>query len=160
MWSSCGAEGLRLRWLHFDPGEEGKLRSLLESYARAQNVKGGAGDQRASGAGSSSGKSSTKENVPTVPRWRHQTCRQAGRTESGDAAPPAELPGGNTTGTRRLVRPSATAITPFSDAAPASGESGRIGTRRVVRPSHQAMTPFADAGKPKSGPAPPSPSGK
>ena len=29
---SCGGDGLRLRWLHFDPGEEGKLKSLAPPF--------------------------------------------------------------------------------------------------------------------------------
>src|SRR5271154_6754257 len=29
---SCGNDGLRLRWLHFDRGEERKPKSLLEPY--------------------------------------------------------------------------------------------------------------------------------
>jgi hypothetical protein len=99
---SSGAQGLRLRWLHFDPGEESKLKSLLESYARA-------------------------------------------RVGPKSATSPSA--------TRRLVRPTASAITPFSEAPPStpppgSGESpssGRVGTRRIVRPSQQALTPFADA---------------
>lgn len=124
---SCGGEGLRLRWLHFDPGEEGKLRSLLESYARAR-------------AGAKS---------PTS----HSGTRRIVRPK-GDAPPAtSEVPAQSANATRRLVRPSASAITPFSDAGPApaaasgdsSASSSRVGTRRVVRPSQQAMTPFADA---------------
>lgn len=119
---SSGAEGLRLRWLHFDPGEEGKLRSLLEAYARAR-------------AGAKSSHSGTRRVV----------------RPKGDAPPAtSEMPTPGSS-TRRLVRPSASAITPFSDlgpspAAPAaeSSSSARIGTRRVVRPSQQALTPFAD----------------
>jgi hypothetical protein len=128
---SCGSEGLRLRWLHFDPGEEGKLKSLLESYARGQNVKAVGSEPSAQAPGSASG------------------GRRAIKPRSDGGADAAGVPpaGENVSGTRRLVRPSATAITPFSDAAPASGESNRIGTRRVLRPSQQAMTPFADASK-------------
>ena len=33
---TSGDKGLQLRWLHFDPGEEAKLKSLLEGYARAR----------------------------------------------------------------------------------------------------------------------------
>jgi hypothetical protein len=127
---TCGDEGLRLRWLHFDPGEEGKLKSLLESYARARM-----------GAKSPTSHSGTRRIV----------------RPKGDAPPAmSEMPAAAASSTRRLVRPSASAITPFSDApgpAPASSApsgadaaaSARIGTRRVVRPSQQAMTPFADA---------------
>ncbi len=120
---SSGNDGLRLKWLHFDPGEEGKLKSLLEAYARA---RGGA-------------KSPTS----------HSGTRRVVRPK-GDA-PPATSEVPSASSTRRLVRPSASAITPFSDIGPApaasAGEgssSARIGTRRVVRPSQQAMTPFAE----------------
>lgn len=123
---SSGADGLRLRWLHFDPGEEGKLKSLLEAYARAR-------------AGSQS---------PTS----HSGTRRVVRPK-GDAPPAtSEMPTAPASSTRRLVRPSASAITPFSDLGPAptapagdAASSARIGTRRVVRPSQQALTPFADA---------------
>jgi hypothetical protein len=124
---TCGNEGLRLRWLHFDPGEEGKLKSLLESYARARM-----------GAKSPTSHSGTRRVV----------------RPKGDAPPAtSEMPAAVASSTRRLVRPSASAITPFSDApgpAPAApsgadaASSARIGTRRVVRPSQQALTPFAD----------------
>jgi hypothetical protein len=132
---SCGGEGLRLRWLHFDPGEEGKLKSLLESYARGQNVKG-VGAEPSAPAAATSGRRAIKP-----------------RGDAGPDTPPAPPASENVSGTRRLVRPSATAITPFSDAPPASGESNRIGTRRVLRPSQQAMTPFAEATKPPTVPA-------
>ena len=130
---SSGAKGLSLRWLHFDPGEEGKLKSLLEAYARAR----------------SGGQSSTS----------HSGTRRVVRPK-GDAPPAtSEVPAAPVPSTRRLVRPSASAITPFSDIGPApaasAGSSGttsessvsaaRVGTRRVVRPSQQAMTPFAEA---------------
>lgn len=123
---SSGADGLRLRWLHFDPGEEGKLKSLLEAYARAR-------------AGSQS---------PTS----HSGTRRVVRPK-GDAPPAtSEMPTAPASSTRRLVRPSASAITPFSDLGPAptapagdAASSARVGTRRVVRPSQQALTPFADA---------------
>lgn len=124
---SSGNDGLRLRWLHFDPGEEGKLKSLLESYARAR-------------AGAK---------TPTS----HSGTRRIVRPK-GDAPPATSEAPGNVSGTgRRLVRPSASAITPFSDVAPSApaqgsseaASSARVGTRRVVRPSQQAMTPFADA---------------
>lgn len=128
---SSGAQGLSLRWLHFDPGEEGKLKSLLEAYARAR----------------SGGQSS------------HSGTRRVVRPK-GDAPPAtSEMPVAPATSTRRLVRPSASAITPFSDIGPApaasagstgstgeaSASSARVGTRRIVRPSQQALTPFADA---------------
>jgi hypothetical protein len=144
---SCGPEGLRLRWLHFDPGEEGKLRSLLETYARNQGALAGP----AGPAGQAS--KNVKEGAPAVPGGGTRRVVKP-RTESGDSAPVTEMPGSTAgSGTRRLVRPSATAITPFSDASPmAAGEAGRIGTRRVVRPSQQALTPFADV--PKSPTAP------
>ena len=32
---SSGQEGLRLRWVFFDPGDEGRLRSLIEDYPRS-----------------------------------------------------------------------------------------------------------------------------
>lgn len=120
-----GSAGLRLRWLHFDPGEEGKLKSLLEAYARA----------RAGGQASTS----------------HSGTRRVVRPK-GDAPPAtSEMPAAPASSTRRLVRPSASAITPFSDLGPApaaptgdAASSARIGTRRVVRPSQQALTPFAD----------------
>ncbi len=130
---SSGAKGLSLRWLHFDPGEEGKLKSLLEAYARVR-----------SGGQSSNSHSGTRRVV----------------RPKGDAPPAtSELPAAPVASTRRLVRPSASAITPFSDIGPApaasAGSSGttsessasaaRVGTRRVVRPSQQAMTPFAEA---------------
>lgn len=123
---SSGAEGLRLRWLHFDPGEEGKLRSLLEAYARAR-----------AGAKSSTSHSGTRRIV----------------RPKGDAPPAtSEVPPAPATSTRRLVRPSVSAITPFSDPGPApaasaaeSSLSARVGTRRVVRPSQQALTPFTEA---------------
>ena len=138
----CSSEGMRLRWLHFDPGEEGKLKGVLETYAK--NL-----------AGKPSSGTSTRRVV----------------RPSGSGASAAELPGGGAaSATRRLVRPSASAITPFSDTPPVSSPSakggssvsapaansapanspavgdsstsGRVGTRRVVRPSQQAMTPF------------------
>ncbi len=121
---TSGNEGLRLRWLHFDPGEESKLKSLLEAYARAR-----------AGAQSSTSHSGTRRVV----------------RPKGDAPPAtSEMPAVPASSTRRLVRPSASAITPFSDlgppaAAAESSSSARIGTRRVVRPSQQALTPFADA---------------
>lgn len=129
---SSGAEGLRLRWLHFDPGEESKLRSLLEAYARA----------RAGAKSSSSSKSSTSQSG----------TRRVVRPK-GDAPPAtSDVPQPPASSTRRLVRPSASAITPFSDLGPApaapaadSSSSARVGTRRVVRPSQQALTPFAEA---------------
>ncbi len=139
---SSGSDGLRLRWLHFDPGEESKLKSLLESYARGQNVKGVSSEPPAQGSANPGSVSGGRRAIK--PR--------------GEAAPPESPPappaGDNVSGTRRLVRPSATAITPFSDAPPASGESGRIGTRRVLRPSQKAMTPFADASGAASAPTP------
>jgi hypothetical protein len=128
---SADQEGLRLRWLHFDPGEEAKLKSLIESYSKQVS---------AGGAKAPSATSGTRRVVKP----------------KGDA-PPAETPGApgapGASGTRRLVRPSSTAITPFSDAPPAvpssppadPGGSSRVGTRRVLRPSQQALTPFADA---------------
>jgi AcrR family transcriptional regulator len=121
---TSGNEGLRLRWLHFDPGEEGKLKSLLEAYARAR-----------AGAHSSTSHSGTRRVV----------------RPKGDAPPAtSEMPAVPASSTRRLVRPSASAITPFSDLGPPapaaeSSSSARVGTRRVVRPSQQALTPFADA---------------
>jgi hypothetical protein len=129
---SSGNDGLRLKWLHFDPGEEGKLKSLLEAYARAR-------------AGAKS---------PTS----HSGTRRIVRPK-GDAPPAtSEVPSPPASSTRRLVRPSASAITPFSDIGPApsapsapaasagdAASSARVGTRRVVRPSQQAMTPFAEA---------------
>jgi hypothetical protein len=145
---SSGNDGLRLRWLHFDPGEEGKLKSLLESYARAQNVKGVGAEAPASGSGAPGGASGTSGGRRAIKP----------RGEAGPDAPAAPA-GENVSGTRRLVRPSATAITPFSDTPPASGESARIGTRRVLRPSQKAMTPFSDAPNAPAGPlpAPPKP---
>jgi hypothetical protein len=136
---SCKDEGMRLRWLHFDPGEEGKLRTLLENYAKSL-------------AGKPTSGSSTR------------------RVVRPKDLPDTQLPaaGGNT-GTRRLVRPSSSAITPFSDmmgmpsgAAATEQNSGpksvvkheqknehkedsqRVGTRRVLRPSQQPMTPFSE----------------
>lgn len=128
---TSGEKGLQLRWLHFDPGEEAKLKNLLEGYARAR----------------------MGSKAPTS----HSGTRRVVRPK-GDAPPTtAEMPAAVQGSTRRLVRPSASAITPFSDMAPAPAQaekpaeksesaasSARIGTRRVVRPSQQALTPFAD----------------
>jgi len=129
---TSGDGGLRLRWLHFDPGEEGKLKSLLESYARAR----------------------VGPKSPAAPTHSGGGTRRIVRP-TGDAPPAtSEAPAAPANPTRRLVRPSASAITPFSDApgaapAAASGaesstSSARVGTRRVVRPSQQALTPFAE----------------
>jgi hypothetical protein len=126
---SCKDEGMRLRWLHFDPGEEGKLRTLLEQYAKSLAGKNSPG---------------------------HGT-RRVVRPSNPDAPLPAS---GDHAGTRRLVKPSSSAITPFSDmpmsGPPAAGagknvvksehkdDNVRVGTRRMVRPSNQAMTPFSN----------------
>jgi AcrR family transcriptional regulator len=133
----CSGEGMRLRWLHFDPGEEGKLKGVLENYAKGLASK------------SSSSGTSTRRVVQPF-----------GGSVSGKGI--SEVP----SSTRRLVRPTASAITPFSDepstpatfgksgnatpsaSATESGDasmSGRVGTRRVVRPSQQVMTPFGDS---------------
>jgi hypothetical protein len=140
----CSNDGMRLRWLHFDPGEEGKLKSVLETYAKALAGK--------SVAGNNSGNNTRRVIRP-----------------QGEAPPATDLPGGGgATSSRRLVRPSASAITPFSDApslipAPSNGSnkdkggqpsagdnstSERVRTRRVVRPSQQAMTPFEEPAAP------------
>lgn len=123
---SAGQEGLRLRWLHFDPGEEAKLKSLIESYSRHQGGGGGS-------------------KPPSATSGTRRVVKPKGDAQPADGA---GAPGGS--GTRRLVRPSSTAITPFSDVPPSpappadSGASSRVGTRRVLRPSQQALTPFAD----------------
>ena len=125
---TSGDKGLSLRWLHFDPGEETKLKSLLEGYARAR-----AGNQ------ASNAQSGTRRVI----------------RPKGDPQPAtSELPSSTPSVTRRLVRPTASAITPFSDvpvtpsssasSAPDNASGARIGTRRVVRPSQQPLTPFAD----------------
>lgn len=130
---SSGDKGLSLRWLHFDPGEEAKLKSLLEGYARAR-----AGNQ-----------------APNNQSGTRRVIRPKGDAQPATSDMPPSAPGSMT---RRLVRPTASAITPFSDvpatpssstsastaSAPDSASSARIGTRRVVRPSQQAMTPFSD----------------
>ena len=127
---TSGDKGLSLRWLHFDPGEEAKLKNLLEGYARAR-----AGSQ-----------------APNAQSGTRRVIRP-----KGDAQPAtSDLPSSAPSMTRRLVRPTASAITPFSDApvtpstlssassAFDSASGARVGTRRVVRPSQQALTPFAD----------------
>lgn len=132
---SAGPEGLRLRWLHFDPGEEAKLKTLIESYAKQVSVSDG-------GSKPPSATSGTRR----VVKPRGDAPPADGAPKDGGQAAPG--------GTRRLVRPSSTAITPFSDAPPAptpsadSGSSSRVGTRRVLRPSQQALTPFSDASAP------------
>lgn len=128
---SAGQEGLRLRWLHFDPGEEAKLKMLIESYAK-QVVDGG-------------------NRAPSAISGTRRVVKPIGNAPPADATPTGvtTAPGG--INTRRLVRPSSTAITPFSDEPPAAGlpadtgTGSRVGTRRVLRPSQRALTPFADA---------------
>lgn len=132
---SADQEGLRLRWLHFDPGEEAKLKTLIEAYAKQVHVSDG-------GSKPPSATSGTRR----VVKPRGDAPPADGAPKDGGQAAPG--------GTRRLVRPSSTAITPFSDAPPApppsadSGSSSRVGTRRVLRPSQQALTPFSDASAP------------
>ena len=130
---TSGDKGLSLRWLHFDPGEEVKLKSLLEGYARAR-----VGNQ-----------------APNAQSGTRRVIRPKGEAQPATSDMPPAAPGSMT---RRLVRPTASAITPFSDvpvtpssstsssasSASDSASSARIGTRRVVRPSQQAMTPFSD----------------
>lgn len=140
---SAGPEGLRLRWLHFDPGEETKLKTLIESYARQVGASGGG--------------------TPSATSGTRRVVKPKGGAPPVDAAPVGEgVPAapGSSTSTRRLVRPSSTAITPFSDVPPAAaqppetGAGSRVGTRRILRPSQQALTPFADpapAAESKSG---------
>lgn len=126
-----GADGLRLRWVFFDPGDEARLRALLDGFQRAMQRGDTSGGRR--------------------------TIKATTATDAVPATAPSA-------GTRRVVRPKTTTITPFSDPPPAASTpektppkddgkaSQRIGTRRVVRAGgatptptigHAALTPFA-----------------
>lgn len=124
---SSGGQGLRLRWVFFDPGDEARLRVLLDEFQRSVSRGDGTGGRR--------------------------TIKM---TTTATDAVPAVVP----SGTRRVVRPKTTTITPFSDepdkptSAPESQEgksNQRVGTRRVLKPmggsttpssGSQAVTPF------------------
>ena len=111
-------EGLRVRWLHFDPGDEPKLRSLLESF-RTGSLKP---EDRASAAGSAAPVQSTV--IPSMGESPKAGTRRIVRPStvftpfSSPEAPakPTEASrtteGGERQGTRRVMRPSASALTP------------------------------------------------
>ncbi len=133
---TCSPDGLRLRWLHFDPGEETRLKGLLDSYTRLH--RGGKGPAASSGRSPTEG---AQNNTRRVVKPRTSGVEEGGPILDGSV--PA--PGAPVTGTRRLVRPSASAITPFSDALPPETGSERVGSRRVVRPSNSVMAPVDQA---------------
>jgi hypothetical protein len=133
---TCNAEGLRLRWLHFDPGEETRLKGLLDSYTRLH--RGGKGPAASPGRSPVEG---AQNNTRRVVKPRTSGVEEGGPILDGSV--PA--PGAPVSGTRRLVRPSASAITPFSDALPPETGSERVGSRRVVRPSNSGMAPVDQA---------------
>lgn len=114
-------EGLRVRWLHFDPGDEPKLRALLASFSSGTLKP----EDRAGAGGSSAPVQSTV--VPSMgdPQLKQGTRRIVrpstvftpfSNPDAGKAAEPAKaLEGGERQGTRRVMRPST-----------ASGDSGPV----------------------------------
>jgi hypothetical protein len=89
------AGGLRIRWMHLDPGEEQKLKGLLAAYARTQ----------ASGASAPAGGHGTRR----VIRAKSETFTPFGGDQSvvqPPAAPPPAQPSDHRA-TRRVIKPGA-----------------------------------------------------
>lgn len=89
------AGGLRIRWMHLDPGEEQKLKGLLAAYARTQ----------ASGAAAPAGGHGTRR----VIRAKSETFTPFGGDQSvvqPPAAPPPTPPSDHRA-TRRVIKPGA-----------------------------------------------------
>lgn len=138
-------DGLRVRWLHFDPSDEPKLRQLLDSF-RAGNVK----------AEDSAAAEPPPAAVPSMGEGQKQGTRRIVRPSTvftPFSGPPA--PGAG----QAQARPAAAAPSPSAPSAaapatkPADG-SERQGTRRVVRPSASSMAPAPEAPAEGSGPFP------
>jgi len=115
-------EGLRVRWLHFDPGDEPKLRSLLASFG-AGSLKA---EDRAGVGGSAAPVQSSV--IPSMGEPQKQGTRRIVRPSTvftpfstPTPAKPAETQkagdGGERQGTRRVMRPSASAL---GDSGPVS----------------------------------------
>ena len=119
-------EGLRVRWLHFDPGDEPKLRSLLESF-RSGNLKP---EDRAGAEGSAATVQSSV--IPSMGEAPKPGTRRIVRPStvftpfSPPEAPdksgePSRTPeAGERQGTRRVMRPSASAMAPSVPSGPVS----------------------------------------
>jgi hypothetical protein len=87
-------KGLRIRWMHLDPGEEQKLKGLLAAYARTQTPS-----PTAPGHG-----------TRRVIRAKSETFTPfggAGEVEVQLPAAPPQPPAGEHRGTRRVIKPAA-----------------------------------------------------
>lgn len=110
--------GLRLRWLHFDPGDEEKLRLVLDAFKKKPSAA-------ADSLGATKQPSDNRPKPPAEPPPETQRgTRRVIRPNSvitpfadPTAKAPAILPGGERTGTRRVVRPSDPKLTPQQPAA-------------------------------------------
>jgi len=137
-------EGVRLRWLHFDPSDEKKLGTIIVNFAEGRVSK----------------EDARKPSVAPSPAAGNLVVPGL----------PASAPAGEVHQTRRVVRPSAV-LTPFSrspasdtppaqptispaaKADPAANQSGRVGTRRVVRPTAVGDAPATSAAPAAKAPA-------
>ncbi len=126
--ASSGADGLHLRWLHFDPSERERLAERIGTFASSHGLEG--------------------EPLPDEPDASKSARRRSRTFPAGGvktAANKAEHPG-----TRRVTRPRATG----TQAADESGEPPKRQTRKIARPrartpnrerEDDALTPFSDA---------------
>jgi len=129
---------LRIRWLHFDPSDEGKLKAFLDAFAsgalRPEDKPAAA--PQAAAAAPVSGEATNRQGTRRIvrPSTVFTPFSKSGTT------PAAGNP----------------VLPPDSAPRPAEGAPERQGTRRVVRPSGPTLQPFSGtvAGTRPTAPAP------
>ncbi len=124
--SGSEPDGLRLAWLNIDPGQQSRLKALVDAYKARQGQKPAA-PAPAEGGG-------------------HKTRRLVKPSVTLSVAPPPPKPSGG-----MVITPFGADTTPFGNSALPSEPAGPIdiessGTRRVIKPPAQSLDLFGGGG--------------
>lgn len=99
---------LRIRWLHFDPSDEAKLKAFLSAFADGTLPP----EDRPADPNAPAAATTSRQGTRRIVRPSHVFTPFSKGPASAAAKPPE--PAAERQGTRRVVRPSAQAIKPFS----------------------------------------------
>ena len=148
--TASNGQTLALRWLHFDPGEEGRLATLLRDYMDKHGLSGE--EQVASSAVSETQAADATDSgqQKAVKRQTRKVVRPSrATTSSADSGPLVELPAeaGKSKKTRKITRPqsaAAGASEKEDEIIPFATRDETAAPRDRKNQSASAIEPFAD----------------
>lgn len=136
---------LRIRWLHFDPSDEAKLKAFLDAFASGKLRPEDKAPEPVAAA-TPADAAASRQGTRRIVRPSHvfTPFSKSGGGEPVKPADPAKpIEGAERQGTRRVVRPSAQAIQPFGPATGARPTATAPAAGQVARPP--SITPEAKA---------------